>query len=560
MCVRIKVDGSASAYISGRTDSHDFPVKNAYQDTYGGGDWDAFLTKFAPNGESLVYSTYLGGSQRDYCSGLKIGNNGEVYMSGHTSSTDFPIKNAYQDTYGGGDGDAFIAKLSSDGADLLFSTYFGGSDHDRSININIDKRSSVYITGETSSQDFPVKNAYQDTYGGGKADAIFAKFKQNCKQLVFSTFLGGSGEADSRMERSDDVIFGNNGSIYLVGITPSDDFPIKNAYQGSYGGGDGDAFIIKFLIQKDDIIGTWDGQGVYYRNSDDGTWVKMASPADQIADGDLDGDGVDDLIGIWPGQGGVWVKYSSTGTWSKLSSSASDIASGDMNGDGTDDLLGTWDGQGVYYRDSDTGSWVKMASPADLIAAGDLDRDGIDDLTGIWAGQGGVWVKYSSTGSWSKLSSTAKDIASGDMNGDGTDDLLGTWDGQGVYYRDSDTGSWVKMASPADLIAAGDLDGDGKDDLLGIWASQGGVWVKYSYTGTWAKLSSTASDIDAGKMSGGAGSAGLERVMNLPAPVGGGYAEGPGNLIEYKDLGSEGPGGQNFVFQVEENLFPKRNN
>jgi len=307
---------------------------------------------------------------------------------------------------------------------------------------------------------------------------------------------------------------------------------------------------------KDDLIGTWDGQGVYYRNSDDGSWVKMATAADLIAAGDLDGDGTDDLIGIWAGQGGVWVKYSSTGTWSKLSSTAKDIASGDMNGDGTDDLLGIWDGQGVYYRDSDTGTWVKMASPADLIVAGDLDGDGTDDLCGIWAGQGGVWVKYSSTSTWSKLSSTAKDIASGDMNGDGTDDLLGIWDGQGVYYRDSDTGTWVKMASPADLIVAGDLDGDGTDDLIGIWAGQGGVWVKYSSTGSWSKLSSAARDIDAGKMSGGAWGGGLAGFIKLLAPIGG-YAEGPGSLVEYEDLSNKGPGGWNFVFQEEKNLAPK---
>jgi len=305
-----------------------------------------------------------------------------------------------------------------------------------------------------------------------------------------------------------------------------------------------------------DLIGTWDGQGVYYRKSSDGTWVKMASPADLIAAGDLDGDGTDDLIGIWAGQGGVWVKYSSTGSWSKLSTTANAIASGDMNGDGRDDLLGTWDGQGVYYRDSDTGTWVKMASPADLISAGDLDGDGMDDLIGIWAGQGGVWVKYSSTASWSKLSTTARDIASGDMNGDGTDDLLGTWDGQGVYYRDSDTGAWVKMASPADLIATGDLDGDGTDDLIGIWAGQGGVWVKYSSTVSWSKLSTTARDIDAGKMSGGAWGGGLTGFIKLLAPIGG-YAEGPESLVEYEDLSSKGPGGWNFVYQEEKNLFPQ---
>jgi len=239
-------------------------------------------------------------------------------------------------------------------------------------------------------------------------------------------------------------------------------------------------------IQRLDFIGTWDGQGVYYRNSLTSLWVKLATPATLVTAGDLDGDGIDDLIGIWPGQGGVWVKYSQSGNWAQLSSTARDISAGDMNGDGRDDLVATWDGQGVYYRHSLSGAWVKMATPATQVTAGDLDGDGKDDVIGIWPSQGGVWVKYSQSGSWAQLSSTAIDIAAGDMNGDGRDDLMATWDGQGVYYRNSISGAWVKMATPATLVAAGDLDGDGKADVIGIWPGQGGVWVKYSQSGSWA--------------------------------------------------------------------------
>jgi len=309
-------------------------------------------------------------------------------------------------------------------------------------------------------------------------------------------------------------------------------------------------------INKSDLLGTWDGQGVYYRQSHTGEWIKMATPAEKISAGDLDGDGIDDLLGIWPSQGGVWVKYSSTESWDKLASTARDIASGDFSGDGKDDLLGTWDGQGVYYKDSTTGTWIKMSIPADLVASGDIDGDGTDDLIGLWSFQGGVFVKYSSTGNWAHLASTARDIASGDFSGDGKDDFLGTWDGQGVYYKNSTTGTWIKMSIPADLIASGDLDGDGTDDLIGLWSFQGGVFVKYSSTGNWAHIASTARDIDSGNMSGGSSSGGVNRFMNLPAQIGG-YAEVPENLVEYVDLSTEGPGGWNFVFQVEKNLVPK---
>jgi len=317
-------------------------------------------------------------------------------------------------------------------------------------------------------------------------------------------------------------------------------------------GSAGSIYVFSFL--KEDLVGTWDGQGVYYRNSETAKWIKLASPADMIVAGDLDGDSKDDLIGIWPGQGGVFVKYSKTGAWAKLSSTAKHIAAGDMNGDGRVDFLGTWHGQGVFYRDSLSSALVKMASPADLITAGDLDGDGIDDLIGIWPAQGGVWVKYSKTGGWSKLSSTAKDIAAGDMNGDGRDDLLATWDGQGVYYRNSMNGAWVKMATPAAQVTCGDLDADGQDDLIGIWPTQGGVWVKYSATDGWAKLSSSARDIAAGKMRAGTG--GSMPAQALFGPMGG-YAQGPESLIQYQDTSSEGPGGLHFVYQTEELLIPQ---
>ena len=331
---------------------------------------------------------------------------------------------------------------------------------------------------------------------------------------------------------------------------PSDDYkgnqrPIGSGYDiGAYEYGSTSEKV------KDDLLGTWSNQGVYYRNSDIGSWVKMASPATKITAGDVDSDGMDDLLGIWLAQGGVWVKYSSSGSWALLSSTADWIGAGDMNGDGRCDLLGTWTGQGVYYRNSVNGQWVKMATPATQIAAGDLDGDGIDDLVGIWPGQGGVWAKYSTSGGWALLSSTAGWIGSGDMNGDGQDDLLGTWTGQGIYYRDSANGDWVKMATPATQITEGDIDGDGIDDLLGIWPAQGGVWVKYSSDGTWGRLSSTADWIAAGKMRASSSSS---SEIALSAPIGG-IVTGPSLLKEHEDLSNYGPWGVKFKYTEEKNI------
>jgi len=300
-----------------------------------------------------------------------------------------------------------------------------------------------------------------------------------------------------------------------------------------------------------DLVGTWDGQGVYFRNSETAVWNVMGSPATQIVVGDLDGDGTGDLIGIWPSQGGVWVKYSSTGAWANLGSTADWIAAADMNGDGKDELVGSWSGQGVYWRNNTSGAWTLMATPATKITAGDLDHDGIADLIGIWPSQGGVWVKYSSTGSWAYLGSTADWIGVGDMNGDGYSELLGTWSGQGVYWRNSSNGAWTLLATPASQIVAGDLNGDWTDDLIGIWPSQGGVWAKSS-TGVWSMLGSTPRWITTGTMRGGTHPwANSVSSLALMGPFGGGW-EIPHGI----NLSDKGPGGKNFIFKQENNLVP----
>ena len=307
--------------------------------------------------------------------------------------------------------------------------------------------------------------------------------------------------------------------------------------------------------RKDDLLGTWAGQGVYYRNSDTGGWNLLATPATKIVAGDLDGDGIDDLIGIWPSQGGVWVKYSASGAWAQLSSTADWIAAADMNGDGRAELLGSWAGQGVFWRNNTNGAWTQLATPASKITAGDLDGDGTADLIGIWPSQGGVWVKYSQSGTWAYLSSTADWIAAGDMNGDGRDDLLGAWTGQGVYYRNSMTGQWVLMVTPATMITTGDLDADGKDDLIGIWPTQGGVWVKYSQSGAWAYLSSSADWIATGKMRAGNGLA--LGAVELELPMGGLTFMAPQNQSGFEDLSANNPGRNGFTPIIDKNLRPE---
>jgi proteasome lid subunit RPN8/RPN11 len=331
------------------------------------------------------------------------------------------------------------------------------------------------------------------------------------------------------------------------------------SWEGIGIGGEHDIYYAKHAfsgVEKDDLVGSWDGQGVFMQDSETGRWTREARAADSVACGDLDGDGTDDLIGVWGDQGGVWVKYSSTATWSRLSTSADDITAGDMNGDGLQDLVGTWNGQGVFFRDSQTGRWVKLSLSADVIAAGDFDGDGTDDLAGIWSAQQGGWVKLSSTGEWMYYPIIARDLAVGDMNGDGRDDLLGTIDGDGVYYIDSVNYAAVKLARASEVVAAGDMDGDGTDDLIGVWADQGGVWAKYSSSGSWCYIASVASGLDTGNLIGGTAAAGMEKLLNSAVSTTGSSEIFPGEQDSYLDLSGYGPGGSLFTFIDQADLLP----
>ncbi|HDO19657.1 MAG TPA: PKD domain-containing protein, partial [Thermoplasmatales archaeon] len=153
--------------------SSDFPTVNAYDDSYNG-HCDAFITKLSPSGDSLIYSTYLGGSQLDATFGITVDNSGYAYVVGHTRSDDFPTVNAYDDSYNG-NRDIFVTKISSSGNSLIYSTYLGGSSYEWAPNsIAVDNSGCAYVTGETYSSDFPTVNAYDDSYNG-HCDAFIAK-------------------------------------------------------------------------------------------------------------------------------------------------------------------------------------------------------------------------------------------------------------------------------------------------------------------------------------------------------------------------------------------------
>ena len=165
----IAVDSSGNAYITGQTRSADFPMANPFQATLAApftGTADVFVTKLNPAGSALVYSTYLGGNGNDSSKGIAVDNIGDVYIAGGTNSTNFPTANAFQSICHGCS-DAFVAKFNSSGSALIYSTYLGGSKSESATGIAADSNGNAYVTGGTSSSDFPTTvGAFQTVFGG----------------------------------------------------------------------------------------------------------------------------------------------------------------------------------------------------------------------------------------------------------------------------------------------------------------------------------------------------------------------------------------------------------
>ncbi|MFX0013822.1 MAG: SBBP repeat-containing protein [Promethearchaeota archaeon] len=234
----IVVDASGNTYITGETESLDFPTTpDTIDDTHNGGTSDAFIVKLNTGGDNLVYSTFIGGGGNDYGYSIAIDDFNNVCITGETWSSNFPVVGAYDNTKGGNT-DAFLTKINADGDGFVFSTYLGGSGLDYGYDIAVDSYNNMYITGKTTSVNFPTRNPYSSYRGG--YDAFVTKINSAGDDLVFSTFLGGSGE-DSGHAITVDVY--NN--TYITGRTASTDFStplnaFNNTHSGSY-----DAFVTK---------------------------------------------------------------------------------------------------------------------------------------------------------------------------------------------------------------------------------------------------------------------------------------------------------------------------
>jgi hypothetical protein len=232
----IDVDVSGQVYITGYTDSTNFPTESPIQGTNAGGN-DAFVTKIDSAGSALLYSTYLGGSGNDYGMGIAVPND-EAYIIGRTASTNFPTKNPFQGANAGGY-DVFVTNIDSAGSALIGSTYLGGSGQDYGRNIDLEVYHSIYIIGYTKSTDFPTKNPIQGTNAGGY-DVFVAQLSISIHSISLydSTYLGGSGDDKG----FDIALIRGSSDPHITGSTNSTDFPIRWPIQ-SFNAGGYDAFI-----------------------------------------------------------------------------------------------------------------------------------------------------------------------------------------------------------------------------------------------------------------------------------------------------------------------------
>jgi hypothetical protein len=234
----IAVDGKGNAYITGWTDSEDFPTQNPIQGSLGGGLADAFVVKIEdPGGPSLVYSTYLGGSGYDVGLSIAVDGDGNAYITGWTDSEDFPTQNPIQGYAAGWD--IFVTKININpsGSDLLYSTYLGGSGLDEGRGIAVDGAGNAYITGYTSSPGL-CENGYPTVwcrpYYVGGADAFVATINPDGSIGPFFTYWGGSGTDIG------DSIAVSGSNIYITGSTTSTDFWVSKSTPH---GGNADAFV-----------------------------------------------------------------------------------------------------------------------------------------------------------------------------------------------------------------------------------------------------------------------------------------------------------------------------
>ncbi len=478
----IAVDAAGNAYITGFTDSTNFPVTAGALQTSAQGYRSAFVVKLNPAGSAIVYATYLGGSGETYGAGIALDSSANAYVTGYTSSLSFPTTaGAFRRTYGGGFNDAFAAKLNPAGSALVYSTYLGGSAGDTAGGIAVDASGNAYLTGQTASSDFPVQNGFQPTKAG-TSNAFVTKLNAAGSALVYSSFLGGIGVTTGTAIAIDPA-----GNAYLTGSTASANFPVTaGAYQTVNRGGY-DAFVTKVgsagnaLVYSTLVGGSAQDQAnaIAVDGAQNAYITGLTASADfpgVAAEGSYHGGYDCYAAGLnAPGTALLFLAYAGgsgfdQGQGIAAAASGTVFAAGVTYSNDFTTLPGAWQGR---YGGSGDAFVLRSGSPVLL-----FQNDSTWEVQAWWMGgpQGGTMLR-------SELLNNAVPpggslVGAADLDGNGAPDLL--WQNEariiGVTYMGGPQGTTVlstvqlnggyPIATGWNLVGTADLNGDGVPDLL----------------------------------------------------------------------------------------------
>jgi len=480
----LDIDSGGCLYVTGLVDSYNFPTLNPYQASKAGYADDIFVTRFSSSGSSLIFSTFLGGSNDDYALGLALNPSGTICLGGVTDSYDFPIEDSYQEEFGGGSSDAFVSALSSTGSSLVFSTYLGGEYGDGCNRIACAQDGGIFVGGYTASDAFPTADAYQPSFGGGDVDAFVSKFSSTGSTVIYSTYLGGDDQ-----DVAYGIAVGSGDILYITRYTQSDDFPTRHPYQSSRNSNALDAYLTGFDAEDGSLVFSsfWGGS-----ENDAAHVVSLDSDSRIYLAGKTASSDFPTSNPYQPGSGGAstssfvssfrW-RYYFTGPTASPTASPTPTSTATLTPFPTS--TATPDGT---PRPSPSPSATPAPIPSStvttapspiptapfVLGSGDYDGDGTDDIaifrenTGLWALRGISRAYFGGTGDMP---------ASGDYDGDGTVEIgifrpaISLWAIRGLtrdYFGHS-----------TDIVVPGDFTGDGVSvpaifrPSIGLWAIRG---------------------------------------------------------------------------------------
>jgi uncharacterized repeat protein (TIGR01451 family) len=439
----IAIDSSGNAYVTGMTVSTAYPTTpGAFQTTLQGSSYnggDAFVTKLNADGTALVYSTYLGGTNVEQANGIAIDSAGNAYVAGFTYSSNFPTTpGAFQTSIStGSSSDAFVTELNTTGTALVYSTFLGGTGADQATAIKVDAAGSAYITGMTTSTNFDITpGAYQTTYAGSPGgyyatgDAFVTKFDPAGTSLVYSTYLGGTG---------DDGGFGidlsNSGEAYVAGSTGSGDFPTtpgvvrvgNGGMAKSANGADSWFASNSGLISATELslainpsspstvfVGS-SGVGVFKSTNGGSNWTAVNSGLTDLTIKALTIDPTaTSIIYLGTNTRGVFRSTDSGATWRAINTGQNGMSVNTVKIDPvSSSIIYAGTDSGISKSTNGGASWINASSGLNQVYVNDLAIDPVATST-IYAGlaYGGVFKSTNSGATWSATSLTPASIRS----------------------------------------------------------------------------------------------------------------------------------------------------